>query len=273
MDVFYDLFCGGCDVGINVESNKVICNDIIFQLISLFNSFKCTDVNVIFYDILKAIEYYNLPDSVKEKYRNYNCNILEEFNKYNAEAYLKLREDYNNMHSISQRYEKDILLYVLLCYSFSNQIRFNQKNEFNIPYGKREFNKNMRKNLRNFLNKIKNIDIDFTNRDFREFGNIQFNENDFVYCDPPYLISEATYNKGWVEKDELNLFEFLDKLHSKNVKFALSNVLKNKEQENLLLQNWAKSYNVYYLDMDYSNCNYQRKNNGKKDIEVLITNY
>lgn len=274
INTFYDLFCGGCDVGINVKANKVVCNDILFQLINLFNSFKYMDSDIIFYDILRIIKDYNLSNSVKRSYKDYGCDSLNGLTEYNKKAYLKLRSDYNNMPS-KQRYKKDIFLYVLLCYSFSNQIRFNKKNEFNTPYGKRDFNKRMRKNLRDFLNRIKSIDIDFVNKDFREFKNIEFKDNDFVYCDPPYLISEATYNRSgkWTKEDELDLFIFLDMLHSKNIKFALSNVLKSKGKSNDLLKKWAKKYNINYLNMNYSNCNYQRKSNGKKDVEVLITNY
>ena len=51
--------------------------------------------------------------------------------------------------------------------------------------------------------------------------------------------------------------------------FALSNNLK---YDNPLLDEWKNKYNVHYLNGDYSNCNYQKKDKSA-DCEVLITNY
>ena len=37
---FVDLFCGGCNVGVNASAKKIICNDIDSNLIGLFSFFK-----------------------------------------------------------------------------------------------------------------------------------------------------------------------------------------------------------------------------------------
>ena len=37
IDYFVDLFCGGCNVGINVVANKVILNDSCSQLQELYS--------------------------------------------------------------------------------------------------------------------------------------------------------------------------------------------------------------------------------------------
>ncbi len=100
-----------------------------------------------------------------------------------------------------------------------------------------------------------------------------------MYCDPPYLITTGSYNdgkrgfKGWSEKEEVELLHLLDDLNSKNIKFALSNVLEHKGKVNTILLEWSKKYNVYDLNMSYSNSNYQTKNKDKATREVLITNY
>ena len=65
----------------------------------------------------------------------------------------------------------------------------------------------------------------------------------------------------------------LDKIDKAGIKFALSNVLESKGKSNDALKEWAKKYNVNYLDSNYCNCNYMRKDRESKDIEVLITNY
>ena len=56
----------------------------------------------------------------------------------------------------------------------------------------------------------------------------------------------------------------------------LSNVITNNGKTNEILLQWLKerqyTYNIYYMKRDYSNSNYQRKNNGAT-LEVAVTNY
>ena len=91
------------------------------------------------------------------------------------------------------------MLYVLIVYSFNNQIRFNRKGEFNLPVGKRDFNPRMQKKLSAFMDRLKSGDYRFTSRDFREIRPEEFPAGTFFYVDPPYLITCATYNEqnGW----------------------------------------------------------------------------
>ena len=125
------------------------------------------------------------------------------------------------------------MFFVLIIYAFNNQIRFNNNGEFNLPVGKRDFNKSMQKKLSAFIDRIKEQNCKFTCYDFRDFKIDCLKENDFVYIDPPYLITCATYNEngGWQENDEKDLLTFLEKLNNKNIRFALSNVLKSKGKE------------------------------------------
>ena len=56
--------------------------------------------------------------------------------------------------------EKDpIDLFILICYSFNHQIRFNSKGEYNMPFGKNrsQFNKTIEQNLINFHKTIKDV--------------------------------------------------------------------------------------------------------------------
>ena len=43
INLFVDLFCGGCNVGINVNCNRVIFNDQDKNLLYLYNAFKNLD--------------------------------------------------------------------------------------------------------------------------------------------------------------------------------------------------------------------------------------
>jgi site-specific DNA-adenine methylase len=100
-----------------------------------------------------------------------------------------------------------------------------------------------------------------------------------VYADPPYLIACATYNEqdGWNETLERELHAYLDKLHERGIKFALSNVLQTKGKKNEILAEWLNKnidkYRVIYLNYTYSNSNYQIKDRTLKTDEVLIVNY
>lgn len=88
------------------------------------------------------------------------------------------------------------------------------------------------------------------------------NKNDFVYCDPPYNITDAGYNHFWNNKEEQLLYDNLDYLNNKGIRFALSNVLEHKGKTNVILKEWLdkNNYNVYELEH-------------KKRKEILVTNY
>lgn len=255
INTFVDLFSGGFNVGINVNANRIICNDNISYLIELYEYIKETGTEELILKIKEVINEYKL-------------------DKANKEGYLKLRNEYNLS-------KKPVFLFVLICFSFNHQIRFNNSHQFNAPFGKNrsEYNMRIEENLKTFSETLKKKEIVFSSLDFLNVDLSELGKEDFVYCDPPYLISSASYNDGnrgfknWTEKEEKELLELLDTLNSKGVKFALSNVLYHKGQENKILAEWSQKYNIHYIDSSYSNCNYQLKNRENKSVEVLVTNY
>lgn len=88
------------------------------------------------------------------------------------------------------------MFYTLLCCAFNNQIRFNSKGDYNMPFGNRSFNPTLRKKFIDFHNKISKIDCVFLNEPFEKFDFSDFTEDDFIYADPPYYNSVATYNEN-----------------------------------------------------------------------------
>ena len=60
INIFVDLFCGGCNVGINIDSNRVIYNDLNENLLYLYNTFKSLDKESVLDWIYEIIEKYNL---------------------------------------------------------------------------------------------------------------------------------------------------------------------------------------------------------------------
>ena len=124
MKVLVDLFCGGCNVGINADCKKVIFNDSNSRLIQLYREFKKRDKEEIFNYIEKTITHYCLSKSSEYGYDRYGCASSTGLGSYNKEKYLQLRSDFNSRQQDSPDYY--LMMYVLLIYSFNNQLRFNQ---------------------------------------------------------------------------------------------------------------------------------------------------
>lgn len=252
---FVDLFSGGLNVTLNVFAKKYIAIDINSKLIEMMEHFKNSNQTLAFENIDKIIEDYNL-------------------SKDNLEGYNKLRDDYNCDPT-------PLKLFTLTCYSFNHVIRFNNSFKFNTPFGKNRssYNQNIKKNLNMFIQKVKDKDINFVADDFINLDFSRFDSETFVYADPPYLISNASYNDGqrgygdWNDKKDQNLLDLLDKLNDKGIKFALSNVFEHNGMINDRLIKWSKKYIVHFIDYNYNNSNYQSKAKNFKTKEVLICNY
>lgn len=280
INTFVDLFCGGCNVGINIDCESVIYNDLDENLLYLYNTFKNLDKQSVFEWIYEIINTYGLSLVSDKGYDYYKCDSSKGLGGYNKESFLRLRADFNEKKKKGNYdYYYYVMLYVIIVYAFNNQIRFNSNGEFNLPVGKRDFNKKMQQKLSDFIDKIKEQNCKFTCLDFREFDIDTLENNDFVYVDPPYLITCATYNEqgGWSETDEKDLLRFLDSLNEKGLRFALSNVLRSKGKENTILIEWLDKnkdkYRAVSLNYSYSNSNYQTKDKTSNSEEVLIINY
>ena len=95
-------------------------------------------------------------------------------------------------------------------------------------------------------------------------------KDDFVYLDPPYLITFSEYNKLWNEDSEMRLIDFLDELDDAGVRFAVSNVLWHRKRYNGTFNEWAQKYNIVQIESNYIS---YHDNTEKDSIEVLVKNY
>ena len=271
---FYDVFSGGASVAVNVKvEDKIIINDIEPHVIKLYQYFRETGFDDILSQVQAVIEKYGLSDSKTRGYAYYQANSAEGLKKVNQKGFEQLKADYNAGQFGD--FSESAFFYTLLVYSFNNQIRFNRSGDYNIPVGKRDFNEKMVEKLQKFQNALSRENTVLSNIDFRELLDSITDTRDFVYLDPPYLISTASYNEngGWTVQDEQDLLDRLAQLDRRGVHFALSNVLRHKGQENTLLKEWAKNYHVHYLNYNYNNSNYHSTADKSETIEVLITNY
>ena len=248
IDTFYDLFTGSGTVSFNVKANKIISNDKDETTYKILSFFKNNDLDKLGYEVLQFLELYHLEGKDKEK------------------QYYKLRDFYNKSTNKSI-----FILYILTVYSFSSLARFNSKGEFNMPFGNRDFSVNKFNNIRNLREVISNIE--FCNQDFSCFED--FKKGDFVYLDPPYLLTEANYNDNWTDEDDLRLFKYLDKLDKQGIKWGMSNVFQSKGNINSKLIEWSKKYNVTHLNYHYKTTSGLYKSQGQDNVtdEVFICNY
>ncbi|HCQ6314178.1 TPA: Dam family site-specific DNA-(adenine-N6)-methyltransferase [Clostridioides difficile] len=275
ISVFLDLFCGGCNVGINIAAEQTIYNDVNSNLIGLYKTFKRLKPETIVKKINEIIDYYGFSRTSEHSFAFYGGDNEKGVSVYNRDKYLRLRNDFNSLETKNNHYY--IMLYCLILFGFNNQIRFNANGKFNLPVGKRDFNDVIREKLICFIDCIKTQNASFFCKDFEKVDISLLDNNSLVYVDPPYLISTATYNEsdGWNENDELRLLNYLDYLNANNIRFALSNILKHKGRTNKLLQEWLRKsdYKVFHLRKDYSNSNYQVKEKETKTDEILVINY
>lgn len=252
---FVDLFAGGLNVGINIDAHTIYVNDQITYLVELYKYFQETPTTELLLLIKERIDRYNLTLT-------------------NADGYNALRADYN-------RNPSPLDLFILTCFSFNHQIRFNSKHEFNTPFGKERstYNKNIENNLVRFCDALQKKNIVLSTADFRDFDFSILDSGDMIYCDPPYLITTGSYNDGkrgfkdWTLEEDTALLNLLDSLNERGIMFAMSNVFTHKGLTNDGLIEWSKKYSVTYIDKTYSNCSYQFKDRAAKTIEVLITNF
>ena len=275
IDYFVDLFCGGCNVGINTRAEHHIYNDISSPLVGLLNLLANKNPDEFINDLNSIVDKYEFSRTSEHDFAYYGGNCMKGVSEYNRQKFIALRKEFNSRAVHDDYYYT--LLYALIVFGFNNQMRFNAQGEYNLPVGKRDFNLVLQRKLKNFMIALQKQNPTFYNLDFREFNPEFLTEESLVYVDPPYLITGATYNEngGWTDHDETALLQFLDSLNNRGIHFALSNVLNHKGKENTILKEWLtrNDYNLNQIQMDYSNSNYQVKGKDSGTQEVLITNY
>lgn len=156
---------------------------------------------------------------------------------------------------------------------FNGMIRFNSKLKFNVPFGHKP-ERFSQAYITKITNQIKWVglrtrmnDWEFKCQSFTKTLSTLY-ENDFVYCDPPYIGRHVDYYDSW---DENNEFALHDLLINSNVRFILSTWDTNKYRSNS------------YLETVWSDCNKINKTHfyhlgGKEEnrnemLEALILNY
>lgn len=281
IDVMVDLFCGGATVGLNTECNKVIFIDNEPRIIWLLKYFSGCNIDKLLNELFVLIDNYGLSCSFKNGYKYYRQQILggnpnNGLKDYNSNGFYKLRDDYNAILNKNTA-TANKLLYLLIVYGFNNDIRFSKDGKYNLPVGKTDLNNSNVKKLTEYIERVKNIQAEFICGDFCS-QHIQqiIRKADFVYMDPPYLITDAVYNESnkWREQNEYELIRLMNFLLDNKKSFVLSNVLEKQGRRNEPLFYWTTTrkndINIVDIDYHYRSASYNKKNRNAKEREVII---
>ena len=263
IDTFYDLFGGSGVVSLNTKAHKYILNELDVNTHNLYVILKENNPKDIINHIESRIDEYDLP-----RKSTHSSKTSKEERDFYKEHYMKFRDDYN-------KNKNPLDLFVLMNYCTSQTIRFNSKGEFNMPFGSDRFIKEKHsQRFIDFHNLLNQDNFKITNKSYIDFNPALFNKKDFIYLDPPYLNTVATYNENgkWDNNRQAELLDYCLYIIKSGRRFAMSNVFKNRDFVNTDLINWCEDnkLNVYSFEgFNYSN--FGKANSESK--EVLIMNY
>ena len=247
-DSFIDLFGGGFNVGLNIDSDKIIYNDINYFVKEILESFRINDTYEYLMYVKKIIRKFGLE-------------------KANSESYLKARQYYN---SLSPEKKDPRLLFTIILYGYQQQMRFNGNHDFNNPVGMRWFNDKVLEKMISFSRVVKEKNIIFECSDYIHLLK-KIPKKGFIYMDPPYMLTTGSYNDGkrgflgWTKELEKEFLTIVDKLNKNKHKFMISYVLQHKGKNNKEVKLWVKNKGYLLINL--------KPKPGTNRKEVLIVNY
>ncbi len=169
--------CGGLAVTLGLMSEKALLNDINTHLINFFRW------------VQKGL-YIEIPLENKEEF------------------YYSHRERFNTLIEEGKKESKEAaeLFYYLNHTGYNGLCRFNQKDRFNVPFGR--YKKiNYTRDYEKYREVFKRWE--FTCTDFEE---LSLRDDDFIYADPPYDVEFTSYSKGgFAWEDQVRLVKWLAK--------------------------------------------------------------
>jgi DNA adenine methylase len=164
---------------------------------------------------------------------------------------------------------RSAVFYFVREYCYGSMFRYNAQGEFNIPYGGMSYNrKNMAAKIGHMFNRETKRVLRGTELcclDFEEFfAQIQINEGDFIFLDPPYDTEFSDYEgRPFDKNDQARLAEALK---ATPAKFLL--IIKNTEYIRSLYEN---DFYIHSFDKQYT---YNVRSRNQRDVEhLIITNY
>ena len=247
-DTYYEPFVGGGALLFELSPKKAVINDSNKELMNVYECIK------------------------DEKKFTKMCNELNNYERsHSEEFYFEIRNKDRDKIKFNKMvdYKRAARTIYLNKACFNGLYRVNSKNEFNVPFNKKnKINTYDGQNLgiiHSFLNfndiKILSIDFEESVKDAKK--------GDFVYFDPPYDSDTKTFNSytedGFGKDEQRRLARVFMELDAKGVYVMLSN------HNTILVNELYKDYNINLIEAKRS-INANGKKRGKVE-EVIITNY
>lgn len=248
---YHELFAGGLSVFFHLYNNKICNSKNIFV-----NDNNETLINM--YKVLKNDFQALLTELGKEEYR------------INEKNFYKNRKRFNELKSglPENSIELSALFLFLNKSCFNGMYRENKNGEYNVPFCKKEaemLNNSKIQDLKTLSEFLNTSNVCFTSKSFEACGDL-IKKGDFVYMDPPYHNTFTGYSKTpFLEKEQILLKEFVDKLTERGVKVVVSNA------DTEFIKELYKDYTINIVEVKrVINSKVQERN--KIYTELVITN-
>ncbi|MDR1962812.1 MAG: DNA adenine methylase, partial [Planctomycetaceae bacterium] len=156
---------------------------------------------------------------------------------------------------------------------FNGLIRFNSKGKFNVPFCRKParfaqaYITKIVNQIAQFQEAFQHFQWEFVCNDFETIIS-NAAENDFIYCDPPYLGRHVDYFDSWTEADENRLFGALSKTKAR---FILSTWHSNQYRENKTLKSLWNTFNIITKEHFYHVG--AKESNRSAMLEALVLNF
>jgi len=247
-DTYYEPFVGGGALLFELEPKKAVINDSNEELMNVYRVLCNED------KFNKMVRILN----------SHETNHSEEY-------YYELRNKDRSKSSFLRLadYTRAARTIYLNKACFNGLYRVNSKNEFNVPFGKKDkVNTYEGSNLRLVSYYLTTNKIEILNEDFEKAVSTA-KKGDFIYFDPPYDSDTSTFNnyteEGFDKKEQVRLARVFKELSDRGCYVMLSN------HNTKLVNQLYSDYNIHVIEAK-RNINSNGKKRGKVE-EVIITNY
>lgn len=216
--------------------------------------------------IIKFYKAIQAGEITSEKARVFLESEGKKLSNRGADFYYSVRERFNQKGN-----PLDFLFLNRSC--FNGMIRFNGGGKFNVPFGHKP-NRFAPAYITKIVNQIAYVqdalllnEWEFICQDFEQTIKLA-EENDFIYCDPPYIGRHVDYYNGWGDEQEVKLHRMLS---DTNARFILSTWHSNQHRNNLYIDShWSDFYIITKEHFYHIGAN---EKNRKPMLEALVTNY
>lgn len=245
---YFEPFVGGGALLFELEPEKAVINDSNRELM---NVYECIQDETKLEKMLRELD-------------KYEANHSEEF-------YFEIRNKDRDKAKFWKivDYKRAARTIYLNKACFNGLYRVNSRNEFNVPFNKKDkVNTYDGPNMRTIHAYFNYRDVTLLSCDFEEAVK-DAKKGDFIYFDPPYDSDTSTFNSytedGFDRNEQVRLARVFKELSDKGCYVMLSN------HNTSLIKELYKDFNIYVIEAK-RNINANGKKRGKVE-EVIITNY